>query len=60
MNNIKIEKVTDGLFRAVCGKRKALISLSQLEISLGIVPTRSHAAQALNDTSRPGDKIIVA
>lgn len=45
------------LWQVAFGKRKTFVCLSKLESQLGITPSANAIRQALNDSTRPGDKL---
>ena len=55
--NLSKDKLLNGVFYVRAGKRTALIALSNIDAALGKVPSDDDCRTALNDTSRPGDKI---
>jgi hypothetical protein len=47
-----------GVYSIRCGRRRAMLSVPALNVTLGIQPSARDVIAALNDTSSPGDKLI--
>jgi hypothetical protein len=48
----------DGLYVAICGKRKILITMPTYAATLGITPSLEDCVIGFNDTTGPRDKIM--